>query len=47
MRTMDKIITATFEVHGTEKEFRKVKARIASLLAYEEVISMSIKEVIS
>ena len=39
---MEKIITATFKVRGTEKEIEKMKARIASLSANEEVISLYI-----
>lgn len=38
--SMEKIIVATFKVRGTEKEIEKVRARIASLTACEEIISM-------
>ena len=41
---MDKRIVASFKVRGTEKEIESIKARIASLTACEEVISMYIKE---
>ena len=41
-RKMEKIVTATLKVRGTEKEIERVKARIASLLACEEVISLYI-----
>jgi hypothetical protein len=43
-RKMIKIITATFKLRGTEKELERVKARIASLSACEECVSMYIKE---
>ena len=42
---MDKIIVATFKVRGTEKEIERIKARIASLTACEEIVSMHIREV--
>ena len=42
---MIKIIVATFKLRGTEKEIERMKARIASLTVYEEVYSMSIREV--
>ena len=42
---MEKTITATFRLRGTEKEIEVVKARIAVLSTCEEVISMHIKEV--
>jgi N-methylhydantoinase B/oxoprolinase/acetone carboxylase alpha subunit len=41
---MDKIIRATFKLRGTEKEIERVKARIASLLACEECVSLYIRE---
>ena len=41
---MIKTIIATFRLKGTEKEIERIKARIASLSAREEVISMYIKE---
>ena len=41
---MEKIIEAVFKLRGTEKERERMKARIASLSAQEEVISMYIKE---
>ena len=41
---MEKIIEAVFKLQGTEKEIERMKARIASLSAQEEVISMYIKE---
>ena len=41
---MEKIIEAVFKLRGTEKEIERMKARIASLSAQEEVISMYIKE---
>ena len=37
---MIKIVTATFKLRGTEKEIERVKARIATLSACEEVISL-------
>ena len=37
-------MTATFKLRGTEKEIEKVKARIASLSACEECISLYIQE---
>ena len=43
-KKMEKTIVTSFKVRGTEKEIEKVKARIASLTACEEVISMYIKE---
>ena len=42
---MEKTIAATFKLQGTEKEIKKVKARIASLTACEGVTSMSMREV--
>jgi len=42
---MQKIVTAQFLLRGTEKEIERIKARIAALSAYEEVVSMFIKEV--
>ena len=42
---MDKFIVASFKVRGTEKEIERIKARIASLTACEEVVSMYIREV--
>lgn len=41
---MEKIIVATFKIRGVEKEIERMKARIASLSAQEEVISLYIKE---
>ena len=41
---MQKIVTAQFLLRGTEKEIERVKARIAALSAYEEVVSMLIRE---
>ena len=41
---MDKIIVATFNLRGTEKEIERVKARIASLSACEECVSLYIRE---
>ena len=41
---MDKLITVSFRIRGTENEIERVKARIASLSACEEVISMYIRE---
>ena len=41
---MIKMIKAVFKLRGTEKEIERMKARIASLSAQEEVISMYIKE---
>ena len=41
---MDKMIIVSFRMRGTEKEIESIKARIASLSACEEVISMYIKE---
>lgn len=37
---MDKIVTATFRLRGTEKEIERVKARIASFSSCEEVVSL-------
>jgi len=41
---MQKIVTAQFLLRGTEKEIETVKARIAALSAYEEVVSMFLRE---
>ena len=41
---MIKTIKAAFKLKGTEKQIEKVKARIASLSACEEVISLYIGE---
>ena len=41
---MDTIIRATFKLRGTEKEIERMKARIASLSANEEVISLYMGE---
>ena len=41
---MDVIERATFKLRGTEKEIEKVKARIASLSACEEVVSLYMGE---
>ena len=40
---MEKLIVATFKVRGTEKEIERIKARIASLTACEEIVSMFIR----
>ena len=42
---MEKTIVASFKVRGTEKEIERIKARIACFSAYEEVVSMYIREV--
>ena len=42
---MEETIIANFRIRGTGKEIEKVKAKIASLSAQEEVISLYIKEV--
>ena len=42
-RYMDKIIVVTFKLRGTEKEIERIKARIASLTACEEIVSMYIR----
>jgi hypothetical protein len=41
---MIKTIRAVFKIHGTEKEIERIKARIASLSACEEVVSLYIGE---
>jgi hypothetical protein len=41
---MIKTIRAEFKIRGTEKEIERVKARIASLSACEEVVSLYIVE---
>lgn len=41
---MIKTIKASFKLKGTEKEIDKVKARLASLSACEEVISLYMEE---
>lgn len=41
---MIKIIRAEFKLRGTEKKIERMKARIASLTIYEEVISMYMGE---
>ena len=41
---MDTIIRCTFKLRGTEKEVERMKARIASLSAQEEVISLYMGE---
>jgi hypothetical protein len=38
------MVVATFKLRGMEKEIERIKARIASLTACEEVISLFIKE---
>ena len=43
---MEKIVTATFKLRGTEKEIEKVKARIASVSEMEEVISLYIRSMV-
>jgi len=37
---MDKIVTATFKLRGTEKRIEIIKAYIASFSSYEEVVSL-------
>ena len=44
-KKMNKIIVATFKMRGTEKEIDRIKARIASLTACEEIVSMYIREI--
>ena len=44
-RKMIRTIEATFKLRGTEKEIERVKARIASLSACEECLSLYIMEV--
>ena len=41
---MQKTIVATFKIRGTEKEIDQIKARIASLSACEEVVSLYMGE---
>ena len=41
---MEKMLTASFRVRGTEKEIEVVKARIAAISAVEEVISLYIQQ---
>lgn len=41
---MNITIRCTFKLRGTEKEIEKMKARIASLSAQEEVISLYMGE---
>ena len=41
---MDKIVVCTFKLRGTENEIERVKARIASLSACEECVSLYIGE---
>ena len=41
---MRKTIRCTFELSGTENEIERVKAKIASLSAQEEVVSLYIGE---
>ena len=41
---MEEIIIATFKLRGKIKDIALVKARIAAISSYEEVISLHIKE---
>ena len=41
---MEKTVTATFKLRGTEREIEVVKARIASISSCEEVVSLYMGE---
>ena len=43
---MEKIVTVTCKLRGTENEIERVKARLASVSEMEEVISLYIRSVV-